>query len=430
MGSSCTPADTTPFATRFGDDTWQVASSIAIDPNGHPVIAGAASGPLDLGFTTLSLPTLEPKNATPFLTPPLDLEGRFFVARLAPAGCAPFAVAFDGSYTPFGSIDVTLAGDGAVVLTAGYHGVVDFGGGATGPSDGVTAGAVVKLTTAGEHVYSHVFHADQLALARPAVDAQGNVYVAGKFAGELTFDDASIATATHIDAFVAKLDPAGAPLWSKHLHLGAAWTYTTTSVVAWPEGDVAVAGQFAQLDGDSEIDLGAGPMWAGSSSQSGFVTSFDAAGEHRWQSLVEPLIVDATLAPSGALVVAGVWNGAQFPVQRFDTTGATSEPVLLESPEGTVSLAVGANDEALLAGALLPPLAGPFAIALDASGEVLWNRTFDAMSEGGNYRVAGAFGPAKTPWLAGGFMGTMDFGTGAITAEGKWPDVFVAALQP
>lgn len=65
-----------------------------------------------------------------------------------------------------------------------------------------------------------------------------------------------------------------------------------------------------------------------------------------------------------------------------------------------------------------------------ASGEVLWTRTIDTSNPSDNYRVAAASGPAGTVFLAGGFTGTMDLGTGALSAEGDGADVFVAALPP
>jgi hypothetical protein len=429
MDSACPPGPTTPITQRFGDTRWQVASSIAIDESGYPIIAGAFNNTLDFGFTMLTAPDHDPLAPGPFNTPPLDLEGHFFVARLAPDGCTPFARAYDGDYSPNGAIQLALAGDG-LLLTANYRGRVDFGGGEIGLDD-LVAGAIVKLGAAGEHVWSHVFRANLLAIPRPAADAQGNVYVAGTFVGNLTFDDAAIGTSLdgRTDAFVAKLDPSGALLWSKMLRLDADWTYASVSVAAWPNGDVAAAGQYANVTEPMvQLDLGAGPM--NGPHQTGFVTSFDAAGQHRWQSLTHPLVADARLAPSGALVVAGVWDGEGFPVQRFDTTGATSDPFVIQGPASTVSLALGADDEVLIAGALYPPGGGPFVAAADAAGNVSWTRTFETHNEDGTDRASGALGPGATPWIAGGFMGSMDLGTGPVIASGKWPDVFVAALAP
>jgi hypothetical protein len=425
-GDSCMQAPTTPFTKRFGDGMGQVGASIAVDRNGYPVIAGAFHGALDLGVATLDAPAVPPSPGDLFPQPPLALEGSFFVARLAPAGCAPFARAFDGIDNPTG-IQVVLAGDGAVLLTATYVGVVNFGGGPVNGNSSSTA--IAKLTASGDHVWSHGFHADQLIVTHPATDAQGDVYVAGFFGGWLAFDHTVLGKAhTGHDGFVAKLDPSGALVWSKILALHSQPVAgANLSVAAWPEGDVAVAGQIVVAE-PGVADLGAGPVNV--PHQTGFVTSFDASGQHRWQSLISPLITDAQLAPSGDLVVLGMWGGNGFPIQRFDTTGATSAPVVVGAPAAIPSLAVGPNDEALIAAPLGAPGNGLFAAAVAASGEVLWTRTFNAQSEDGNYRVAGAFGPSGTPLLAGGFMGTMDLGTGAISADGIAPDVFVAALLP
>lgn len=423
------PAATTPFAKRFGDAVAQVGASIAVDRHGYPVIAGAFHGTLDLGVATLDAPAVPPAEGDIFPEPPLALEGRFFVARLAPAGCAPFARAFDGIYDPMGTTQVTVAGDGGILLTASYIGVADFGGGPL--NGGPSSAAIAKLTASGDHVWSHAFGGSQLVVTRPATDAQGNVYVAGFFSGWLGFDDSTLGEGTSFghDGFVAKLDPSGALVWWKIIALESQPVAgANLAVAAWPEGDVAVAGQIV-VDEPSVVDIGAGPMNV--SQITGFVTSFDASGQHRWQSLISPLVTDAQVAPSGDLVLLGVWGSKGFPIQRFDTTGATSTPVMVGAPAAVIpSLAVGPNDEALIAAALGPPISGLFAAAVAVSGEVLWTRTIYGQSEDGNHRVAGAFGSSGTPFLAGGFIGTMDLGTGAISANGTAPDIFVAALPP
>lgn len=427
MGSSCAPASNAPIAKRFGDDDWQTAASIAVDPHGYPLIAGAFSGSLDLGFTTLSAPTVTPPVDAPY--GPILLEGSLFIARLAPPGCSPFALAFSPMDHGADSIHVALTGDGAVLLSASYDGLVDFGGGPVGANDGPASAAVARFSAAGEHLWSHAFHSDRVVLARPAADAQGNVYVAGSFAGTLAFDGVAIGTSSDAgtDGFVAKLDPSGALDWSKVLQLQSA-SSAALSVVAWPEGDVAVAGRF--VANTAVIDLGDGPMTVDHAS--GFVTSFDTSGQHRWQSLISPFVTDAQLAPSGDLVVLGTRELGAYPIQHFDVTGATSGPTSVDGPLplAALSLAIGANDEALIAGTLKSPGAGPFALAVDTSGEVLWTRTFDMVDENDSYRVAAAFGPASTPILAGGFTGTMDLGTGTISANAEGSDVFVAALAP
>lgn len=179
-------------------------------------------------------------------------------------------------------------------------------------------------------------------------------------------------------------------------------------------------------NGDAVLDLGGPPLTGG---WAGIATSFDASGQHRWQSADLPFVADAQLAPSGDLVVLGESDGVGHPLQRFDKSGAASAPIVIAGPPAHVSLAVGPNDEALIVGAIYPPGVGPFATAVAASGEVLWTRNATTSGENKNYRVSATFSPSGTPLLAGGFVGTMDLGTGPISA-GKWSDVFVAALPP
>ncbi|HEX7600687.1 MAG TPA: hypothetical protein VF316_03740, partial [Polyangiaceae bacterium] len=349
-------------------------------------------------------------------------------------GCAPFALAFSPLDQVAESIDVALDGDDAILLSATYYGLVDFGGGPLGAANSNPAAAIAKFSPTGAHHWSRAVLADQITLARPSSDGHGNVLLAGIFVGSLRIGDVAIATSTDhlIDGFVAMLDPSGTLVWSRILRLSSYQKFATPiSVAAWPEGDVAVAGRFVH-ESSEPLDLGGGPMGS-SESQSGYVASFDAFGQHRWDKLVDPLVTDAAVAPSsGDLVVLGVWDGNGFPLQRFDRSGTPSALVITAAPEGTPSLAVSADGEALIAIAL-PPTAGKcgiFSTAVAASGETLWTKMVNPPDGLQSYRVAAAFGPEGTPLLAGGFTGAMDLGTGAVAAEAGQPDIFVAGVAP
>ncbi|MFT3766599.1 MAG: hypothetical protein QM820_13960 [Minicystis sp.] len=434
--ATCAPASPAPSSQRFGDAAWQIGAAIAVDGNGYPILAGAFSGTLDLGGgAVLQAPgppavPLQPPDLAPS---PIGLAGTFFLARLAPADCAPFARAFSPMKHEADSIQIALAADESILLAAQYTGDVDFGGGP------IANAALVKFTAAGEHALSERISAGRLALSRPVSDAQGNIFVAGVFSGSLAIGGASLgkspSSTSLADAFVAKLDPAGTLVWSKILRLGSPWEFARLAVAAWPTGEIAVAGQFVH-DVAVPVDLGAGPETF-SPHQTGFVTSFDASGQHRWKSLMYPLTSDARIGPKGDLVITGVWDGFGFPIQRFDLSGATNPSVTAPAPASiAVQLAVGADDEAIVGAQLYPPVSGlngVVATSMAPSGEVLWIHQKSPAEAFANYRVAIDAGKNGVPMLAGAFTDTLDFGFGPLTAAGgedAGSDLFLVSFEP
>ena len=193
-GASSCSASPAPDTLSFGQG---VISSVAADRAGYPVAAGALDGTFD--------PTL-------FHTVLVPLLGDLFLTRYAPDGCDPFAVTFP--VTPTGawtqSFQLAISARGAIAVTASYQGLIDFGGGPVGSSELGPSAALAMLDGEGHHQWSSAWRADGLvSLARPAFDAQGNVFVAGLFSGQLTLHGASIGASAPglIDGFVAKVDP-------------------------------------------------------------------------------------------------------------------------------------------------------------------------------------------------------------------------------
>lgn len=445
MTTGCPRPPSAPFTHRYGDADWQVAGAVAVDHHGYPVIAGTMGSTLDLDGTVLQAPLITPPPETaPFLpTAPTTLAGNFFVARLAPPGCTPFARMFSPPSQAHltQAVHVALTDDDAVLLSFTFFGWVDLGGDPLGDPSSSSSGAFAALTPDGEHRFSLDVLANRVSLARAAHDAAGNIYLAGTFDGPLSIGGTAIgksdgdpSTGATTDAFVAKLDPVGVVQWSRILRLGSMPdTFAGVQVAAWPDGGVAVSGRYAKPD-DGIIDIGAGPITA--PHQNGFVTAFTAAGDHRWSYLPSEIFLpaDVRVAPSGAVVVAGGWDGFGYPLRRFDADlGWLGGSASILGPAGFPSLAVGPDDAAVIAASLQTPVAGDsglLAFAVAPSGAALWMRSFIGFDANQLYRVAVDVGPSGTPILAGGFTGTMDLETGALSSIEGGSDVFVAGIQP
>lgn len=121
-----------------------------------------------------------------------------------------------------------------------------------------------------------------LNLGYSVIDAPGNIYMTGTFAGSADFDpgpDAENLTAAgDYDAFVCKLNTSGDLVWA--IQLGGPAADRAEYVQADAQGNVYVTGSFS-----STADFDPGPGMASLSAQGGtdaFVAKYDAAGNYIW----------------------------------------------------------------------------------------------------------------------------------------------------
>jgi len=125
---------------------------------------------------------------------------------------------------------------------------------------------------------------DTLTLGYSVVDAPGNVYLAGAFAGVVDFDPgpaaSNLTSAGKVDAFVCKLNTSGNLVWT--IQLGGAGTDRAEYVTVDALGNIYVTGSFS-----GTVDFDPGPGTASLSAQAGtdaFVAKYDAAGNYVWSA--------------------------------------------------------------------------------------------------------------------------------------------------
>jgi hypothetical protein len=167
-----------------------------------------------------------------------------------------------------------------------------------------------------------------------ATDATGNVVVAGGFTGSVDFGAATLTSEGGKDVFVVKLDGNGIPLFARRF--GDAGTQQEAQAISIDAaGNPLIAGVF-----DGTIDFGTGALTMGSCPSeawcktSGFIAELDADG-------------------------AAVWSRARGPMRAFS------------------SIAAGATGTVLASGAEpgdADPYRMPLLLALDASGQKVWER--------------------------------------------------------
>ncbi|MDC0682475.1 outer membrane protein assembly factor BamB family protein [Sorangium atrum] len=115
-----------------------------------------------------------------------------------------------------------------------------------------------------------------------AVDAMGNYYILGAFEGTVDFGAGPLTSAGGSDIFLLKLDPSGAPLWSKRF--GTPLRETGDALAIDGNGNVLLAGNYEDDFSGIGMDLGFGgcalPAPPDRSAQ--FVAKLDPDGNHIW----------------------------------------------------------------------------------------------------------------------------------------------------
>lgn len=178
------------WGKRFGDATAQTARGLAVGPDGSVVVAGESAGSIDCG-------------GGPLVT---GLGGALFVAKLDAGSKHVWSRGFPrtGSAAVGGA---AVDAEGSVVLAGEVTGSVDFGAGPL-----VSAGAedvfAVKLDKSGRLRWRRRFGDEASQRARAVgVDALGNAWIAGRFAGTLDFGGGPLMSAGGDDVFLVELSP-------------------------------------------------------------------------------------------------------------------------------------------------------------------------------------------------------------------------------
>ena len=239
-----------------------------------------------------------------------------------------------------------------------------------------------------------------------AVDASGNVLLAGSFSGKVDFDPGlgtAVLTSVGLgDAFVAKLDGNGKFLWGRDIG-GIAGAFDAGNAVAVDAaGNAYAAGYFA-----NKATFGGTTLTTGDNDDA-FATELDPNGQFLWAAATHGSPTTATtglgIAPDGS-------GGACV-------SGSFSGKVDFDPGLGTTSLTSGG-------------LTDGFLWRLGGGGTLSW-----AIGLGGpdfDQANAVAIDPAGDVYATGTFTGTADFdptsSLATLTAGGA-NDAFVARYDP
>lgn len=242
----------------------------------------------------------------------------------------------------------------------------------------------------GEAIWSQRFGGtgNQQAVAL-AVDAAGNIYLAGSFAEKVNLGGQDLTSAGSSDIFLAKLDPLGKHVWSKRLGDGE-----------------------AQEVGDLAVDQAGYLLLTG-----GFYGTIDFGSEEITSAGGRDIFL-AKFEPSGAYLTSRHYGGS--------------------GDESSSSIAVTQTNDIYMTGLFTgsidfgsSPLTSQgstdiFLAKLDSSLGLLWSYPFgDSASQAGQGVAADA---SSGVWMTGNFRGEVDFGEGPVTTTGG-QDVFVTHID-
>jgi hypothetical protein len=308
----------------------------------------------------------------------------FFVAKFTPDGTYIWSKRFGDASDQWDPC-VAVDASGNVIVAGGFEGSVNFGGG-TLTSAGWDDVFVAKLGSDGAHVWSKRFGDGDIQTADAvAVDASGNVIITGILRGTVNFGGGALTSAGINDVFVAKFTSSGAHVWSKRF--GDSNNQFSTAIAA-SDGSVIVAGNF-----QGTINFGGGALTS-AGDYDGFIAKFGSDGAHQWSKRFgdasSQYVAGTAADESGNVTITGGFNGTvNFGGGALTSAGSYDIFVAKFMSDGTHLWSKCFGDASYQQG---------YAVAADASGNVI---------------------------VTGYLAGTADFGGGALASAGG-NDIFIA----
>jgi hypothetical protein len=287
---------------------------------------------------------------------------------------------------------VAADGDGSIFLVGQVNGSNTPLAGLTLTNTGFSM-FIAKLNREGNAVWAKPQLATVAYGHAIAVDFQGNTFVVGEFSGSATFGSTTLQTTNggYGDAFIAKFDSLGNPLWARSA--GGTLTDIAYAVAVDGSGNCFVVGEFYSTN----IVIGGTTLTNASVSPATrtdcFVAKYSSAGDLMW---AKPFGGEEDERLDG---VSALLTGEVFVAGRFASSNITVGSISLTNSRVPSS----------------QPSADVLVAKLDTNGEVIW-----AASAGGSGSDVAFSVAADTngfSYVSGFFSLTSTFGTNVISTN-------------
>lgn len=362
------------WSRKYGNQSNQVANSVAVDAEGNVFVTGAFDGAIDFGTGAVQTKGLN------------DI----FIAKLSPSGEAIWAKSFGDGTNQIGRA-IAADGSGNVVMCGSFQGSVDFGDGVV-PSSGDYDIFVVSFDADGGRRW-HRRYGDSGAqnCEGIGVDAAGDVLLTGPFKGTVAFGTPALTSSGDFDSYVAKLAGSdGATAWSKAF--GGLTEQRSEALAVDAEGNVLITGYMAgstTFGGETLTSAGGADL---------FIVKLDPIGAHVWSRLFgdgsNQFAQGITTDAAGNVMVVGYFNG----VLDFD---------------GSLLIGSGGDDM--------------FVARLDPEGKHVWSGSFGDASD--QYATSVAAGLSGNLYVGGHIDGKVNLGNAIVASNGGF-DAFLARFEP
>ena len=249
------------WSRRLGGTYPDGCSGVAVDADRNIVVTGVFRGSVDFGGGPLTSTALGNQDT--------------FVAKYDRLGTYQWARNFPSNADDRGK-SVAVDGSGNVIVTGGFQGRINYGGGDVWSAGSYDVG-VVKLTPAGTHVWSRRFGgvSDDEGMA-VTVDGNGDVLMTGYFRDTMTMGATTLTSTGFADVFLAKLTNAdGTPRWAKSFG-GSAGDDAANGIAVSGDNNIALTGYFkwsANFGGNTLTSAGLEDI---------FTAQYTGDGAHLW----------------------------------------------------------------------------------------------------------------------------------------------------
>ena len=284
-----------------------------------------------------------------------------------------------------------------------------------------------------------------------ALDALGNVLVAGAFSDTAMFGTTQLVSAGGTDLFLAKYDANGNCLWAQRG--GGAGNDVARSVGVDTNGIATITGSYR-----GSVGIGSA-SFTSQGLDDGFLARFDAAGNFLWARSMGgtglDIGVDVAVDVTGNSYVIGQFTtSATIGTTTLNGTGTrdlflakydvNGDPLWVKGSTGTgtryaQSLVLGANGQLYITGSFFgsvdlgtaqltgDPVDGrAFLASYTTSGTDLWAQQFQVSGSSSGNALAAR--PGGDVVLVGDLVGTATFGTTTLTSMGAF-DAMVAGFD-